>query len=300
MVGLRTFGGFDVDLDGALGRAARLRPRIKALLALLIGYGPRGLSRDKILAYLWPESDTDHARNSLKQALFSLRHAFSGPIVFWPPGLLRLNPQLVEVDRWSFESALANGQEQAAVSFYRGPFLDGFYVSGLAEFERWAELERGRLAAAHADALKILATRAEAAADWGAAVAWWRRLTEAEPFSTSAVLGLMRALESAGDPTAAVEHARRHVARVREELDCQVADEVVSFVRRLVTRRPPVTLRSDRVELPAAPASGPSSAARVASVVVSPHAGDDKILLPVKDKLVQRQVKRRTQRLVSS
>ena len=182
MVGLRTFGGFDVDLDGALGRAACLRPRIIALLALLIGYGPRGLSRDKILAYLWPESDTDHARNSLKQALFSLRHAFSDPIVLWSSGLLRLNPQLVEADLWSFESALAKGQEHTAVSLYRGPFLDGFYVSGLAEFERWAELERERLAAAYRGALKTLAVRAEAAADWPAAMAWWRRLTQCEPY----------------------------------------------------------------------------------------------------------------------
>ena len=242
MVGLRMFGGFDVDLDGAHTRAVGLRPRVIALLALLIGHGSRGISRDKILAYLWPESDTDHARNSLKQALFSLRHAFSDPVVLWGPGLLRLNPVVVEVDLWLFESAIANGQEPTAVSLYRGPFLDGFYASGLSEFERWVELERQRLAAAHADALKTLATRAEAAAEWAAAVVWWRRLTEAEPFSTPAALGLMRALYSAGDPTAAVEHARRHACRVREELDCPVADEVVSFVRRLVARRSAATI----------------------------------------------------------
>jgi DNA-binding SARP family transcriptional activator len=236
MVGLRTFGGFDVDLNGAHDRAAGLRPRIKALLALLIGYGCRGISRDKILAYLWPESDTDHARNSLKQALFSLRRAFSDPVVLWAPGFLRLNPDVVEVDLWLFESALARSQEHTAVSFYRGPFLDGFYVSGLAEFELWAELERGRLAAAYADTLKTLATRAAAAAEWGDAVGWWRRLTEAEPFSTAAVVGLMRALEASGDPTGAVEHAYRHATRLRAELDCPVADEVVSLIQRLVTR----------------------------------------------------------------
>ena len=235
MVGLRTLGGFDVDV-GAHGRAVGFRPRVIALLTLLIGHGARGISRDKILAYLWPESDTGHARNSLKQALFSVRHGFSDPVVLWGPGLLRLNPEVVEVDSWLFESAIDTGREAAAVRLYRGPFLDGFYLSGLAEFERWAELERQRLGGAYADALKTLATRAEAAADWATAVVWWRRLTEVEPFSTPAVLGLMRALESAGDPTAAVECARRHTVRLREELDCPAADEVVWFVRRLVTR----------------------------------------------------------------
>src|SRR5262245_2130989 len=117
MVGLRTFGGFDVDV-AAHSRAAGFRPRIMALLALLIGHGPRGISRGKLLAYLWPESDTDHARNSLKQALFSLRHAFSDPVVLWGPGVLRLNPVVVEVDLWLFESALVKHQEPEAVSLY--------------------------------------------------------------------------------------------------------------------------------------------------------------------------------------
>jgi DNA-binding SARP family transcriptional activator len=250
MIGLRTFGGFDVSLSGAPTGTQGFRPRVMALLALLVGHGPRGISRDKLLGCLWPESDTEHARNSLKQALFSLRHASSRPPILWSPGVLRLNPQLVEADLWSFQSALGKGEELAAVSLYNGPFLDGFYVSGLPEFERWVELERERLAAAHADALKALATRAEAAADWAAAVVWWRRVTESQPFSTPAALGLMRALEAAGDPTAAVEHARRHAARVRDELECPVADEVVLYVRRLVTRRSAVDgLSPDAVEL---------------------------------------------------
>jgi DNA-binding SARP family transcriptional activator len=238
MIGLRTFGGFDVDLPGAHSGAPGFRPRIMALLALLVGHGPRGVSRDKVHAYLWPQSDIDHARNSLKQALFSLRHTSGGPLVLWAPGLLRLNSELVEVDAWLFESSLANGREHTAVGLYRGPFLDGFYVSGLAEFERWAERERDRLAAAYRGALKTLAVRAEAKADWSAAIAWWRRLTQCDPYSTPAALGLMKALESSGDPTGAVEHAHRHAARLRTELDCPVAGELLSLLQRLGTRWP--------------------------------------------------------------
>jgi DNA-binding SARP family transcriptional activator len=177
-----------------------------------------------------------HARNSLKQALFSLRRAFDRPVIVSLCGLLRLDPSAVEVDVWRFESALASGQEALAASLYRGPFLDGFYISGLDEFERWVESERQRLAADYGKALKVLAARAERAGDWPSAVAWWRHLTECEPCSTTAALGLMHALKSAGDPTGAMEHARRHAARVRAELDCPVADEVVCLVQRLVTR----------------------------------------------------------------
>ena len=38
-----------------------------ALLALLAAAGPPGLSRDKVIAYLWLENDEASARNTLKQ-----------------------------------------------------------------------------------------------------------------------------------------------------------------------------------------------------------------------------------------
>ena len=144
MIRLRTLGGFGLYLDGADSTASSVRPRVLALLALLAGHRP-GLSRDKLLAYLWPDSDTAHARNSLKQALFSLRRVVARPMVVSASGLLRLDPSEVDVDLWGLEAALANGQESQAVRLYRGPFLDGFYVTGLMEFEHWAEAERERL-----------------------------------------------------------------------------------------------------------------------------------------------------------
>ena len=82
---------------------------------------------------------------------------------------------------------------------------------------------------------------------------WWRHVTESEPFSTPAALGLMRALEAAGDPTAAVEHARRHAARLRDELECPVADEIVSFVPSGHRRSAVDGLSPDAVELQSVP-----------------------------------------------
>jgi DNA-binding SARP family transcriptional activator len=116
MVGLRTFGGFDVELSGGAVRAPGVCPCLMALLTLLVGHGSRGISRDKVEAYLWPESDTDHARNGVKQALFSLRQVFSRPVVLCGSGFLRLNPEVVEADLWLFESAIARGQVSFAVS----------------------------------------------------------------------------------------------------------------------------------------------------------------------------------------
>lgn len=257
MIRLRTLGGFGLYLDGADSTASSVRPRVLALLALLAGHRP-GLSRDKLLAYLWPDSDTAHARNSLKQALFSLRRVVARPMVVSASGLLRLDPSEVDVDLWGLEAALANGQESQAVRLYRGPFLDGFYVTGLMEFEHWAEAERERLAHAHADALRILAARAERAGDHSSSVAWWRQLASLEPLSATTALGLMRALEAAGDPASALECARQHTAAVRAEFGEVGSEEVRALMRRLAVqveeRLADVSASAAALTLPAPPA----------------------------------------------
>jgi DNA-binding SARP family transcriptional activator len=78
---LRILGGAAVlSSDGALTGAAGRR-RALALLALVASARDDGLPRDRALALLWPELDSERARNNLKQLVFSLRRALS-PDVF--------------------------------------------------------------------------------------------------------------------------------------------------------------------------------------------------------------------------
>src|SRR3989454_10204685 len=57
---------------------------------------------------------------------------------------LRLNPGLISSDVESFEGALDQHDPARAVSLYRGPFLDGFYLNGEGDFGRWVEGERAK------------------------------------------------------------------------------------------------------------------------------------------------------------
>ncbi len=68
---LATFGGLSLAADVEPLRTTQRR-RL-ALLALLAVAGERGLSRDKLQAYLWPESRADQARHALEQLLYFLR-----------------------------------------------------------------------------------------------------------------------------------------------------------------------------------------------------------------------------------
>jgi DNA-binding SARP family transcriptional activator len=220
---------------GPLAGAA-LRHRPLAILALAATFAPCGVSRDKVVASLWPESDRKHSHNCLRQTLFAIRRDLGHELFLPGPSTLRLDPGVLAVDCWEFERALARRAYREAVDAYRGPFLDGFYVSGLAEFERWTECERDRLAHRYQGALEALVAEAEGGGDWGGAVEWWSRLIELDPLSSRIALGLMRALVAAGDCAEALRRAAVHERLLRVELEILPDTGERVFVERLRRR----------------------------------------------------------------
>src|SRR5213083_809376 len=230
---LRTLGGLAVDGDPrpALGAATQRRPL--ALLALLASARERGVSRDKLLGYLWPESSEEKARHLLNQALYALRRNLAADDLFLGSSELRLNPGALGADMREFEEALDRGDPERAAAIYAGPFLDGFFLSDAPEFEHWVEAERTRLASRAERALETLAAGAKARGDHRAAAEWWRRLTALDPLSSRFALGLMEALVAAGDRSGALRHARVHEELLAQEMGMSPDARVAALVQKL-------------------------------------------------------------------
>ena len=168
MLHLKTFGGLSVDIDGTPATGAAQQRKTLALLALVAAAGHRGLSRDKLIASLWPDTDAAHGRGLLKQACYALRRDLDAPELFLGSIQLRLNPAVISSDVESFARALENHDSTQAVACYTAPFLDGFYLNGGGEFETWAETERARLAGQYRAALEVLSAEATngASTEW--------------------------------------------------------------------------------------------------------------------------------------
>src|SRR5213596_16209 len=118
MLELRMFGGLSVQDGGAAITGAATQRKTLALLALLATAGKSGLSRDKLIAYLWPETDTEHGRNLLNQACYALRRDLRERELLVGASELRLNPAVVTSDVQAFEDALQRGDAAAAVRAY--------------------------------------------------------------------------------------------------------------------------------------------------------------------------------------
>lgn len=251
MFALRTFGGtalFDDDrpLEGPAVQRRRL-----ALLALLAVAGDSGMSRDKLLALLWPETDTERARHTLSQWLHLLRRDLRTVDVVQGTADLRLNEARVASDVRAFERAIARGDVRTACDLYTGPFLDGFHLSDSPEFERWLDVQRARLAEAWRRAAETLAAECARAGDHAAAAAIWRRLAAAEPFESRCALALMRALAAAGDVPAALTHARIHAQLLEQEFGEPMPAEVRALAEELAAKADDARRRSRSVPTPA-------------------------------------------------
>jgi DNA-binding SARP family transcriptional activator/TolB-like protein len=255
MFSLKLFGAVSLAAEeGPLAGPAAQRRRL-ALLALLAAAPESGISREKLIGFLWPDTDADQARRFLADSVYALRKVIGQEAILAAGDNLQINAAIVLSDVVEFRRALARSEWEAAAGLYAGPFLDGFSLPDAAEFEQWADAERAELARKYADALERLAREAEARGQHTRAASWWRQLQVADPLNSRVALSLVTALDASGDPAAALRHIQIHETMLREELGIAPLPELAAFAERLrfVAGSPPAAAATTRATLPPEP-----------------------------------------------
>ena len=244
---LLVLGG--ASLEGARGPiAGRAAQRRRLALLAILAVSRRGVSRDKLIGYLWEEADSERARRVLSEAIYVLRKSLGEDAILTVGDEIRLNPDVVWSDVGAFLDHIDAGEREQAVALYAGPFLDGFFLSDALEFEQWADRERDRLARVYAQACKQLGEQCESAGDFTGSVTWWRRLVEHDKYGAAPTLSLMRALDAVGDRAAAIQEARAHAARMKADLDAEPDTQVEAFAQALRESGPAAELPARAVE----------------------------------------------------
>jgi DNA-binding SARP family transcriptional activator len=232
MLRLRTFGGLTLERDGVRLDEIVAQRKVLALLAVLARSGQGGIGRERLMALLWADSDMERARGSLKQMLHTLRRQLAPDVVIGTSEL-QLNRQVVSSDVADFSDSIDQGELEQGVQLYRGPFLDGVHVERAPDFSRWQDAERAELQRSYMDALETLARAAEGDGRYDEAVAWWLRFSAADPLRARGVIGLMTALDLAGDRAGAMRHAQIHEDLLREELGAKPDPDVAALAAQM-------------------------------------------------------------------
>jgi len=225
-------------LSGAAGQR-----RLLAILSILAAAGERGVTRDKLLSLLWADGDPEKSRHALTQSLYHIRKVLGVDRLFLGTADVRLDFNEITTDVLDFQHATNQDKADVAVGLYEGPFLDGFYVNGDAEFEFWVSTQRTKFAQQYGDALESLARQASDRGDRPAEVTWRLRLADHNPLNGLAVAAAMNCLGATGDRAAALQLARTHEERMRKELDLPPdvgVAELAGDLRRGTPSSPPV------------------------------------------------------------
>ncbi len=233
---LRLLGGVRLeDASGPLTGEPAQRHRVALLAVLALAKGHR-MPREKVMALLWPESSPDNARRLLNMSIYVLRKALGAQALRSEANEIQLDPAHVSCDALRFRDAEARGEFGVATGLYAGPFLDGFFLDGAEEFERWQEGERARIASAFAAALEQHAERLEQAGSEAEALTCWQRLAAENPANAKATLRLMQSLEGAGDRAGALRAAEIHAEVLRDEYEAEPDPTVAELAARIRDR----------------------------------------------------------------
>ncbi|MEZ5429011.1 MAG: tetratricopeptide repeat protein [Pyrinomonadaceae bacterium] len=215
------------------------------LLAYLAFYNQSSHPREKLIEMLWNECEPALGRNSLSQALSSLRRQLEPPGVASGEVLqadrynVRLNPETYQTDAADFEKACqgfqrAKRETERAAAFasttglYRGEFLPGFY-------EDWNLLERDRFQNLFLQVLIKRAGQLEKMGELDSAIENARRAVDIDSFNEESHLYLMHLYAADNKPARALKQFRKLSKIFEEELGIPPSKETAEFARELET-----------------------------------------------------------------
>ena len=190
--------------------------KTRALL-LYLALNPGQHRREHLMGLLWGGFPEANARRNLRHALWNIKRTLvcpeGAPVILAATDILTFNPAC---DRWLdievFE-ALADSASQAnptqalrtAAEYYRGDFLQGFYLRAAPEFEEWALVERERLHTLAQQVLRELTVVLTAERKFDPALGYARRLLALDPWWEEAHRLTMDVLDKNGQRSAALQ-----------------------------------------------------------------------------------------------
>jgi predicted ATPase/DNA-binding SARP family transcriptional activator len=215
---------------------------------------PRPQARAGLAALLWPEASERVARQSLSQALTTLRSllgertaARDHPLFLLVDATtIQLNPaadwtldvaqfrafdtQTQVHDHLALRVCAACAERiQQLASIYHGDFLDQFSLRDSAPFEEWAMVQRAQLHDRALNTLEQLADIAEWRLQYGLAIDYTRRQIALEPLREGSHRALMRLLALSGQPAAALAHYEQLCHTLARELDMAPEDTTAAL-----------------------------------------------------------------------
>ena len=232
---LTLFGSPEVRVNGKL--ISGFRSTKAQALFYYLAITSRAHTRATLAGLLWGDQPEEAARASLSKCLSNLRDLLGNALLIERQTVAFNRNQLYHIDTEHFIADVAQPPTaatipawQAALTFYRGDFLEGFYVRDAPDFEQWVLVQRAHYREAVVQGLHTLANYAEQQGDLPQAITHTRRLLTLEPWREEAHRQLMMRLAQSGQRAAALAQFEMCRRVLEEELAVEPDAETVAVV----------------------------------------------------------------------
>ena len=217
--------------------------RTMALLAYLVVESDRRHPRSKLVGLLWPDLPDAAGRQSLRQALYSLKQVAAGRL----NACLQVDPKWVmfqalppnagiDIDVLRFLSAVRSAREEdwrAAAALYRAPLLDGMVAVPGPDHAAWLLAARDRLGALALQNLDRMVTSHRAHQEWDAAARHAHVMSELDPTSEVASQHLLKIYAAQGLAHAVDAEWARLCGRLMKGVGVEPSAESAALYRAL-------------------------------------------------------------------
>ncbi len=240
-----------VEVDG---RPLDVDTRKAIALLAYLAYTGRPARRDSLAALLWPETNPDRARATLRRTLSTLKSALqsrwleigrdtvalAGEGIWFDVDELRRLVATSESHGHAANETCARCLEplQQAAALDRGSFLAGFGLRDSAAFDDWQQLAGDEVHRELASVLDRLAGALAASGSPTQGIACARRRLALDPLHEPAHRQLIRLLAEVGDRQAAMEQYRDCVRVLDRELGVRPLDETTALYHAIVEGSP--------------------------------------------------------------
>ncbi len=247
-----------IEVDG---RPLEVDTRKATALLAYLAFTGRPARRDSLAGLLWPETNPDRARATLRRTLSTLKSALdsrfieigrdtvalAGPGIWFDVDELRRLVSTTESHGHAANETCSRCLEplRQAAALDRGSFLAGFGLRDSAAFDDWQQLAGDEAHRELASVLDRLAGVLAAAGNPAQAIACARRRLALDPLHEPAHRQLIGLLAEVGDRQAAMEQYRDCVRVLDRELGVRPLDETTALYHAivegsLITPSPPV------------------------------------------------------------
>ncbi len=239
-----TFGGLSVEhpkLREPISEKAWGSKKAKELLGLLLVLSKKkGVTREILSSYLWPDMGPKEAQNNFHVTLSFLRKILGSEGIICEEPFYRLNTQKLWVDYLEFERLykqfsllksqgkmhLAEDRAYKAVSLYQGDFLPEMYLLPIDDEQMILKEKIKHL-------LLELALVSKERLEWKKVLSNAHRLLQIDPTDERAHRLVMESLYEQGDRSGAIKHYHRLKKILKRELGIPPAPQTIELYFKL-------------------------------------------------------------------